>query len=66
MTEKEEVLRAPIGKDLQAHLGRQLRRLFNETAAEPIPDRFVDLLERLDRETPRPPPADSARAQEAL
>jgi hypothetical protein len=66
MTEKEEAVSAPLDRDLQAHLGRQLRRLFNETAAEPVPDRFVDLLERLDREAPRPPQPGQARAQEAL
>ncbi|MCW2285323.1 hypothetical protein M2323_003220 [Rhodoblastus acidophilus] len=66
MTEKEEVVGAPLDKTLQAHLGRQLRRLFNETAAEPVPDRFVDLLERLDNESPRPPHPQQARAQEAL
>jgi hypothetical protein len=66
MTEKEEVVGTPFDKNLQAHLGRQLRRLFNETAAEPVPDRFVDLLERLDNEAPRPPHPQQARAQEAI
>jgi hypothetical protein len=66
MTEKEEAVGTPLDKNLQAHLGRQLRRLFNETAAEPVPDRFVDLLERLDSASPRPPQTRQASAQEAL
>ena len=54
MPEEETIVSAPIDGNLQAHLGKQLRRLFNETAAQPIPDRFVDLLERLDSDHPRP------------
>jgi len=52
--------REPFDQKVLACLGRQLRRLFNETAAEPIPDRFTDLLERLDRET-RPQPRRAPR-----
>jgi len=66
MTENDEVVSAPLDKDLQAHLGRQLRRLFNKTAAEPVPDRFIDLLERLDQEAPRLPRTERTRTQEAL
>jgi hypothetical protein len=67
MTEKEEVVSAPLDKKSQAHLGRQLRRLFNETAAQPIPDRFVELLERLDEDSRhQPPPASQGHAQQAL
>jgi hypothetical protein len=62
MPEKEAIASAPLDGDLQAHLGKQLRRLFNETAAQPIPDRFVDLLDRLDSERPR----EARKTQEAL
>jgi hypothetical protein len=31
-------------------LGRGLRKLYQETAAEPIPDKFRELLERLDEQ----------------
>jgi len=54
MPDIEKDASAALDRELQAYLGRQLRRLFNQTAAEPIPDRFADLLERLDREAPRP------------
>jgi hypothetical protein len=68
MTEDERNAKAPFDRELQAHLGQQLRRLFNETAAQPIPDRFAALLERLDRAAPAPPlPAESlTRPQEAF
>ena len=68
MSEKDKTVKPPLDGDLQAHLGTQLRRLFNETAAQPIPDRFADLLERLDRAAPAPPRPQSsqARPQEAL
>jgi hypothetical protein len=37
----------PINAELQSHLGVQLQRLFEETAHQPIPARFSDLLDRL-------------------
>jgi hypothetical protein len=37
----------PINADLQLHLGVQLQRLFAETAHQPIPARFSDLLDQL-------------------
>ena len=37
--------RAPNVKD---HIGRQLRALYNEVASQPVPDRFMELLDRLD------------------
>jgi hypothetical protein len=39
--------KAPVNADLQFHLGVQLQRLFAETAHQPIPARFTDLLDRL-------------------
>ncbi len=36
---------------IQAHIGRELRALFDEIADEPVPDRFLALLQSL--ETPR-------------
>jgi hypothetical protein len=37
--------RNPNVKD---HIGRQLRALYDEVAAQPVPDRFMELLNRLD------------------
>lgn len=34
---------------LQAHIGRQVRAMFDEVAEEPIPDHLLRLLKDLDR-----------------
>lgn len=43
---------------LQAHIGKQLREMFDAMAREPVPDRFKSLLDRLEAgeqpETPSP------------
>jgi hypothetical protein len=33
---------------IQAHIGRELKALFDVIAHEPVPDRFVELLRRLE------------------
>jgi hypothetical protein len=35
--------------DLQAHIGRQLRAVYDEVVNEAVPDRFLQLLEELER-----------------
>jgi hypothetical protein len=35
--------------DLQAHIGRQLRAVYDEVVNEAVPDRFLRLLEELER-----------------
>jgi hypothetical protein len=37
-----------IERSLQAQLGRQLQVIFSDVAEEPVPDRFVKLLEELE------------------
>lgn len=39
---------------IQAILGDRLRSYYEDVAREPVPDRFVDLLNRLDSEKPKP------------
>jgi hypothetical protein len=39
----------PLGAELQAHIGRQLRAVYDEIAHQPVPDRFMKLLEELER-----------------
>lgn len=34
--------------DLQSHIGRQLRAVYDEIVNEPVPDRFLKLLEELE------------------
>jgi hypothetical protein len=38
-----------LGADSRAHIGYQLRTVYVEVVNEPVPDRFVRLLEELDR-----------------
>jgi hypothetical protein len=40
---------AILGGDLQAHIGRQLRAVYDEVANEAVPDRFLKLIEELER-----------------
>lgn len=47
---------------IQAHLGDQLRRLYADMLAEPVPDRFKTLLDQLERvEPPAAPPKEGPR-----
>jgi hypothetical protein len=58
--EREEVTRSQpsdicgtprglLDRSLQAQLGRQLRAIFSDVEQEPIPDRFIRLLEALEK-----------------
>jgi len=38
-----------LSPNLQAHIGRHLRAVFDEVANEPIPDRLLRLLKDLER-----------------
>jgi hypothetical protein len=42
-------MEAGLERDIQAHLGRQLRALYDEVANQPVPDRFRMLLDELQR-----------------
>ena len=35
--------------DMQALLGQQLRAVYDDIAKQPVPDRFIELMEQLDR-----------------
>jgi hypothetical protein len=37
-----------LDRQVQAHIGRKLKAVYDEVAAEPLPDKLVDLLARLD------------------
>jgi|HubBroStandDraft_4_1064222.scaffolds.fasta_scaffold945962_2 hypothetical protein len=41
---------AALDPALQAHIGRQLRLVYDEVANEPVPDRFLKLLKELERD----------------
>jgi hypothetical protein len=40
--------RGMLDRSLQAQLGRQLRSIFSDVANEPVPERFIKLLEELE------------------
>jgi hypothetical protein len=42
--------RGRLGRDVQNKLGQQLRTAFDDVVAEGVPDRFNELLRRLDEE----------------
>jgi hypothetical protein len=46
-----------LGRDVQAKIGGQLRALYDEVVKEGVPDRFADLLKRLDDEDGKGSPA---------
>ena len=39
---------APGPTDIQAHIGRQLRSIYDAVVQQPVPDRFLELLDKLD------------------
>lgn len=39
---------AKLSRDVQARLGQQLRAMYDEVVNEGVPDRFTELLNRLD------------------
>jgi Anti-sigma factor NepR len=49
----EKAPKQGMSPDLQAHIGRHLRALFDEVAREPIPDRFLQLLKDLEKNGPK-------------
>jgi hypothetical protein len=40
--------------DVQAHLGRQLRAVYDDLAGQPVPDRFIELLNALEQKQAAP------------
>src|SRR5262245_17090883 len=40
--------RGMLDRSLQARLGRQLRSIYSDTANQPVPERFIKLLEELE------------------
>ncbi|MEI7805852.1 MAG: NepR family anti-sigma factor [Hyphomicrobiales bacterium] len=39
---------AKLGRDIQAKLGQQLRAMYDDVVSQGVPDRFSDLLNKLD------------------
>jgi Anti-sigma factor NepR len=43
---------AQICPDIQDHIGQHLRAMYDRLKTEPVPDRLLDLLKRLDKTEP--------------
>ncbi|HXW26651.1 MAG TPA: NepR family anti-sigma factor [Xanthobacteraceae bacterium] len=39
-----------LGEDIRGKIGRQLRDMYDDVVAQGVPDRFVELLNRLERQ----------------
>jgi hypothetical protein len=42
------------GMELAEHIGRQLKAMFEDIAAEPVPEKFRELLDELERKSGKP------------
>jgi hypothetical protein len=40
---------ATLGREIQSKIGDQLRAMYDDVVSQGVPDRFADLLKRLDR-----------------
>ena len=47
--QKPDRERARAIKSRQRAIGRELRRVYDNIAQEPVPDEFLDLLQKIDR-----------------
>ncbi len=41
-----------LGTDVKAKIGQQLRAMYNDVVSQGVPDRFTEILRRLDEEPP--------------
>jgi hypothetical protein len=46
--------KAPKSATINEHIGRELRTLVDGVVAEPVPEKFRQLLEHLERKQPKP------------
>jgi hypothetical protein len=44
---------APIDPRIQHEIGKHLRAVYDDVINEPVPDKFMELLEKLERSTTR-------------
>jgi hypothetical protein len=47
-TRKEAAKPGKLGREVQARLGQQLRAMYDDVVNQGVPDRFADLLNRLE------------------
>ncbi|GGC63100.1 NepR family anti-sigma factor [Chelatococcus reniformis] len=55
--------RSPLNETLQHVIGSQLKAAYDEVVRQPVPDRFLELLAKLDgKQTPDAEPEEGSRA----
>jgi hypothetical protein len=47
-TRKETAKPGKLGREVQARLGQQLRAMYDDVVSQGVPDRFAELINRLD------------------
>lgn len=47
-TKKTQAKPAKLGREVQARLGQQLRAMYDEVLNQGVPDRFAELIDRLE------------------
>ncbi len=45
---KTDAKPAKLGREVQARLGQQLRAMYDDVVSQGVPDRFADLIKRID------------------
>jgi hypothetical protein len=53
----------PFESQVQGHIGRQLRALYDHVLDQPIPDRFLSLLQQLDEAGSKEEPGHPSKAE---
>ena len=46
-------INSKLGPDIKAKIGQQLRAMYSDVVNEGVPDRFSEILRRLDNQAPR-------------
>jgi len=54
-SKKLNVKPAKLGRDVQARLGQQLRAMYDEVVNQGVPDRFNELIDRLESSAKKDP-----------
>jgi Anti-sigma factor NepR len=49
-SEPAEKAEPSLGRDIRGKIGRQLREMYDDVLAQGVPDRFVELLNRLEKQ----------------
>ena len=48
-TKGKDLRSVKLNREIQAHLGDQLRQMYNDVVSQGVPDKFADLLAKLEK-----------------